>query len=150
MERSGKIIQSHVAPLIAPMMGSFFPFWRNSALPTGVSPSRCGCSLPVAACRNWCMEDSYPCFFDQAAERTGQMFYAFIIGRSPSLFAYAMRQFVELLATRSHARFSLPAFFQPDTARRITRALSRDAGMHCATSTRSIPIPTRTIRRMIR
>lgn len=66
--------------------------------------------------RSRLMDERYPCFFGQAAERTEQMFYGFAdYARLPEL-ADIMRQFVAVLAIPAHARSSLTLFFKPDVA----------------------------------
>lgn len=55
----------------------------------------------------------YPCFFGQAAERRGEMFYAFD-GERPAAACAAMRRFVELGRDPALARHSLALFCAPD------------------------------------
>ncbi len=66
--------------------------------------------------RSRVLESSYPCFFGQRAEQTGEIFYAFIPKDDPSSLLLAMNRFVDELETERHARFSLIAFFEAGDA----------------------------------
>jgi FPC/CPF motif-containing protein YcgG len=60
-------------------------------------------------------QPDYPCFFGQAAERRGEMFYAFD-GQHPQVASTTMRHFVELGRNPALVRHSLAMFCAPDPA----------------------------------
>jgi uncharacterized protein len=57
----------------------------------------------------------YPCFFGQAAERRGEMFYAFG-GEQPDVARATMARFVERGRDAAFTRYSLAMFCAPDRA----------------------------------
>ncbi|CAN7653797.1 YqcI/YcgG family protein [Caballeronia sp. LjRoot31] len=60
-------------------------------------------------------QPDYPCFFGQAAERRGEMFYAFD-GERPEIARATMQRFVELGHDAALTRHSLAMFCAPDPA----------------------------------
>jgi amino acid adenylation domain-containing protein/non-ribosomal peptide synthase protein (TIGR01720 family) len=64
--------------------------------------------------RQQVMDSSYPCFFGTQAERSGEMFYSFILGRDLDLLPAAMSAFIREAAVRPREKNNFALFFEPE------------------------------------